>query len=411
MVADRYVIVGAGLAGAKTAEALREQGFDSEIVLLGREQHLPYERPPLSKEYLQGQSGRDGLFVHDPDWYAAHEIELRTSTTVSGIDRDEHRIRLADGQQLDYGKLLLATGSSPRKLSLSGEELAGVHYLRTLDDSDKLRDVLAHSSHLVIVGAGWIGLEAAAAARAAGLAVTVLEAAEQPLSHVLGEEIAPVFTKLHRDHGVDLRLGANVAGIVGAAGRVSGVRLGDENVVDADAVLIAAGAVPNAELAAAAGLAVSDGVLVDAALRTDDPDVYAVGDIARMQHPLLGSRLRVEHWANALNQPATAAAAMLGRAASFEALPYFFTDQYDLGMEYVGSLEPHGYDRVVTRGDTEAREFIACWLREGRVVAAMNVNIWDVTDPLKALIRDGTVVDTTRLADQRVSLTEVASTA
>ncbi|HEX4702978.1 MAG TPA: FAD-dependent oxidoreductase [Pseudonocardiaceae bacterium] len=403
---DVFVIAGAGLAGAKAAEALREQGFDGRIVLIGAESHLPYDRPPLSKDYLAGKAERGSIDVHDADWYANQRIELRLSTEVTAIDRAAHQVELADGSFLGYTKLLLATGSSPRRLPITGADAA--HYLRTVDDSQRIRQLLTAGNRLVIIGAGWIGLEVAAAARQAGAEVTVVEFAELPLLRVLGPELATVFADLHREHDVDFRFGTTVAEIqTSAEGQVTGVRLSDDTVIDADAVVVGVGASPNTALAEAAGLDVDNGVVVDAALRTSDPDIFAVGDIANAEHPTVGQRIRVEHWANALNQPATAAAAMLGSEAVYDELPYFYTDQYDLGMEYVGYVEPEGYDQVVFRGDVAAREFIAFWLADNRILAGMNVNVWDVVDPIKALIRAGDPIDPTRLADPDVPLDDL----
>ncbi|MGZ4574814.1 MAG: NAD(P)/FAD-dependent oxidoreductase [Mycobacteriaceae bacterium] len=405
-----FVIVGAGLAGAKAAEALREQGFDGRLVLLGDEPDAPYERPPLSKDYLQGKVARDSLFVHTPDWYTRNDVELRLSTTATGIAPDSKHITLADGELIEYEKLLLTTGSTPRHLPIPGAELDGVHYLRRVGDSERLRELFTTASRLVIIGAGWIGLEVAAAARTAGVDVTILETAALPLLRALGSTIAPVFAALHREHGVDLRLGVGVQEITGDGHRATGVRLADGTRIDADAVLVGVGATPNTGLAEQAGLTVDNGIIVDAALRSSNPDVYAAGDVARAYHPLLQTHIRVEHWANALNQPATAATGMLGREATFDALPYFYTDQYDLGMEYVGYAEPDGYDQVVVRGDLDTREFVAFWLNQGQLVAGMNVNIWDVTDPIKALIRSCTQLDTTRLTDPNVPLESLLPT-
>jgi 3-phenylpropionate/trans-cinnamate dioxygenase ferredoxin reductase subunit len=261
-----------------------------------------------------------------------------------------------------------------------------VHYLRTVDDADALNSALAEGSSLAVVGGGWIGLEVAAGARDRGVNVTVVEMAELPLMGALGREVGEVFAALHSDHGVDLRLGATVQEITTAGGRATGLKLGDGSTVDADAVLVAVGAAPNLALAEQAGLATGDGVLVDSSLRTSDPDIFAVGDIAAAEHPLFGTRIRTEHWANALKQPAVAAAGMLGKQAEYDELPYFFTDQYDLGMEYVGHA-PH-YEKVVFRGDVAKREFTAFWLDgDDRVLAGMNVNIWEGLDDIKSLIR------------------------
>ncbi|MEN3536879.1 FAD-dependent oxidoreductase [Microbispora sp. ZYX-F-249] len=394
MTQQRFVIVGAGLAGAKAAEALREQGFDGRITLIGAEPHRPYERPPLSKGCLTGSTDRAGVFVHQDGWYAEHDVEVLLGVAATGLDRGAHRVELADGGAIEYDKLLLATGARPRRPPIPGARAPHVRYLRRIEDCESLRDVLGSVSRMAVIGAGWIGLEVTAAARRAGVAVTVLEAARLPLLRVLGPEAAQVFAGLHRDHGVDLRLGVTVSEIT-----PSGVRLGDGGEIAADAVLVGVGAEPEVELALRAGLHVDNGVVVDATLRTGDPDIVAAGDVANAYHPLLGRHVRVEHWANALKQPAVAAAAMLGRDAVYEELPYFYTDQYDLGMEYVGHVEPGGYDQVVFRGDVAARKFIAFWLKGDRVLAGMNVNVWDVVEPIKRLIRAGTPVTSHALAD------------
>jgi 3-phenylpropionate/trans-cinnamate dioxygenase ferredoxin reductase subunit len=404
---DTFVIVGGGLAGAKAAEALREQGFDGRVVLVGAEVHLPYERPPLSKDYLAGRAERTSFEVHDEAWYAEHDVELRLGWEVLGIDLAAHEVTLAGGTELSYTKLLLATGSSPRHLPVTGSDAEDVHYLRTVGDSEQIKDLLVAGSRVVVIGAGWIGLEVAATAKQAGADVTVLEAADLPLLRVLGPEVAAVFADLHRANGVNLHFGVSTEEIVTQDGSVTGVRLADGTVVPADAVVVGIGAAPNTQLAQDAGLVVDDGVVVDATLRSSDPDVYVAGDIAKAMHPLLGRHIRVEHWANALNQPAVAAAAMLGGDAVYDELPYFFTDQFDLGMEYLGLVEPGGYDRVVFRGDVAAREFIAFWMSGDRVLAGMNVNVWDVGDPIKALIRSGADVDPDRLADPNVPLDQL----
>ncbi|MBE1583269.1 NAD(P)/FAD-dependent oxidoreductase [Nonomuraea angiospora] len=394
-----FVIAGGGLAAAKAAEALREEGFDGAIVLVGREPHLPYERPPLSKTYLQSGGEREKIFVHDAGWYRAHAVDLRTGVTVTDLDRAAHQVTLSDGERLRYDKLLLATGARPRRLTVPGHDRDHVLYLRTVDDSDRLRATLSGAGRIVVVGAGWIGLETAAAARAAGVEVTVVEQERQPLLGVLGPEIGAVFAGLHREQGVDLRLGARVAAVT-----ETGVRLADGTHLDADAVVVGIGAVPETDLAAAAGLAVDNGVTTTADLRTSDPDIFAAGDVANAYHPRLGGHLRVEHWANALNQPAVAARSMLGRRAAYDELPYFYTDQYDLGMEYVGHVPPgHAHD-VVIRGDLAKREFLAFWLRDDTVIAAMNVDIWDQTDELKALVQAASPLDRAALADPATPL-------
>jgi 3-phenylpropionate/trans-cinnamate dioxygenase ferredoxin reductase subunit len=402
-----YVIVGASLGGAKAAEALRAAGSDGPVILIGDETDRPYERPPLSKGYLLGNAERDSIYVHPPGWYAEHHVELRLGTVVTAIDPAAHELTLSDGSRVGYAKLLLTTGSSPRRLPVPGADLAGVQYLRRVADCDQLKATLETASRVAVIGAGWIGLETAAAARTAGAEVTVLEAADLPLLRVLGPEAAQVFADLHRQHDVGMRFGIQVAEITGSDGQATGVLLSDGTRVPADAVIVGVGITPNVQLAEAAGLEVNNGIVVDKHLRSSNPDIYAAGDVASAFHPLLGKHIRVEHWSNALNQPQAAARSMLGQDVSYDRVPYFYTDQYDLGMEYSGYVEPGGYDRVVFRGDVGRREFIAFWLRDGRVLAGMNVNIWDVNDAIQEMVRSGKPADASRLADPDVPLAMV----
>jgi 3-phenylpropionate/trans-cinnamate dioxygenase ferredoxin reductase component len=409
MAADTtYVIVGASLAGAKAAETLRAEGFDGRLVMIGAENERPYERPPLSKDYLLGKAERDTIYVHPAQWYAEHDVDLRLGVAATGLDPVGHEVTLADGSRVGYTKLLLTTGSSPRRLHVPGADLDGVLYLRSVQDSDRLKEAFAAASRVAVIGGGWIGMETAAAARAAGAEVTVLEAAELPLLRVLGREVAEVFASLHRDHGVEMRTGVQCAEITGTGGRADGVLLTGGSRVPADVVVVGVGITPNTQLAAQAGVKVENGVIVDERLRSSDPDIYAAGDVACAFHPLLGKHVRVEHWANALNQPLDAARAMLGQHVVYDRVPYFFTDQYDLGMEYSGYVDPGGYDQVVFRGDVPGCEFLAFWVGGGRVLAGMNVNIWDVNDKISALVRSGLPVDPARLADPDVPLEALA---
>ncbi len=407
MADSGFVIVGGGLAGAKTAEALREQGYQGRITLVGAEEHLPYERPPLSKGYLAGTDARESFDVHDADWYADHGVTLLLGNAATEVDAGSHQVTLVDGSSLDYDKLLLATGSRARQLPLPGAGTAGVFTLRTVEDSDRISAAITAGGGLAIIGGGWIGMEVAANARQRGADVTVIESADLPLTAVLGAELAQVFLDLHRERGVTFHLGAQVDEITTHESTATGVRLADGTHIEAAAVLLGIGAEPNLELARTAALDLDNGVLVDEFLQTSDPDIVAAGDIANHLHPVLGRRVRVEHWANALNQPTVAAATMLGKRSSYTELPYFFTDQYDLGMEYVGHAPPGSYSRVLTRGDLAGREFIACWLDDqDRLLAGMNVNVWDVVDDLKALILSGRPVNVERLADPQVALTD-----
>jgi 3-phenylpropionate/trans-cinnamate dioxygenase ferredoxin reductase component len=399
-----FVIVGAGMAGGKAAETLREEGFDGRVVLIGSEPERPYERPPLSKDYLRGESERAAVYLQeDPSWYEQHEVELRSATSVESLQVGERAVVLEGGEQIDYDALLLATGAEPTRLAVPGADLEGVHVLRTLEDCDALRGVLDRGGRLVVVGAGWIGCEVAASARQRGMEVAVIEPQSVPLERVLGPELGAFYRDVHLDHGVVLRLGTGVEAIDGS-GRVERVRASDGTTLEADAVLIGVGVTPRTALAEGV-LDVDDGILVDAGLGTSVEGVFAAGDVANHDHPLLG-RLRVEHWANALEQGPAAAHAMLGQDVSYDRVPYFFSDQYDVGMEYAGHSRPD--DEVVFRGDPATREFIAFWLRDGRVAAGMNVNVWDVNEHIQALVRSGMTVDVARLTDPDVALDEIA---
>ncbi|MEV7191271.1 FAD-dependent oxidoreductase [Streptomyces sp. NPDC093510] len=408
-----FVIVGGGLAGAKAAETLRSEGFTGRVILIGDERDHPYERPPLSKGYLLGKEERDSVFVHEPGWYAQADIELHLGQTVVAVDRAAKAVRLGDGTVIRYDKLLLVTGAEPRRLDVPGTDLAGVHHLRRLAHADRLRHVLAalgrDNGHLVIAGAGWIGLEIAAAAREYGAEVTVVEPEPTPLHGVLGPEIGQVFADLHAEHGVRFHFGARLTEIVGQDGMVLAARTDDGEEHPAHDVLAAIGAAPRTALAESAGLDLADradggGIAVDASLRTSDPDIHAAGDVAAVRHALFDTRFRVEHWANALNGGPAAARAMLGQDVTYDRVPYFFSDQYDVGMEYSGWAPPGAYDQVVVRGDAGKREFIAFWLREGQVLAGMNVNVWDVTEPIQQLILRGARPDPDALADPSTPL-------
>ena len=402
-----FIILGASLAGAKAAETLRAEGFAGRVILVGEEPDVPYERPPLSKGYLLGTEERDKAFVHERAWYDEQNIELRTGLRAEKLDPGAHVVTMATGERLDYGKLLLTTGSVVRRLQVPGVDLDGVHYLRRIEQADALRGVLVEGARLVVVGGGWIGLEVTAAARTHGASVTLVEVGSLPLQGALGDELAQVFADLHAEHGVDMRLSTGVREITGSGGRVASVTLDEGRSVPADAVVVGIGITPAVDLAQAAGLAVDNGVLVDAALRTSDPDIYAAGDVANAYNPLLGRRVRVEHWANALHGGPAAARSMLGQDVVFDRVPYFFSDQYDLGMEFSGYAEPGAYDQVVFRGDVPGREFVAFWLADGRVLAGMNVNVWDVTSDIQRLVRSGSPVDPDRLRNLAIPLSDL----
>jgi 3-phenylpropionate/trans-cinnamate dioxygenase ferredoxin reductase component len=406
-----FVIVGASLAGAKAAEALREAGFAGTVMLIGEETELPYERPPLSKGYLMGDAPREGAQVHDAEWYQQQNIELRGGARVTDLDPANHTITIDGVAKVRYDRLLLTTGSRVRRLDVPGADLPDVRYLRTQPESDALLDRLrAGGRQVVVVGAGWIGLETAAAARHHGAPVTVVEMDTLPLRRVLGDEVATVYADLHRQHGVDFRFGVGVREFRGSDGVLTGVVLTDGTELPADLAIVGVGITPATELATAGGLTVDNGIAVDSALRTSDPDVYAAGDVASVLNPLVGKRIRVEHWDNAINGGPAAARSMAGEDVVYDPVPYFFSDQYDLGMEYAGYVDPGGYDEVVFRGDPASYEFIAFWLKDGRVLAGMNANIWDVQDDIQALVRagyGGKPVDRARLADPSVPLPDL----
>ena len=398
-----FVIVGAGMAGGKAVETLREEGFDGRIVLLGAEPDRPYERPPLSKDYLRGEAERNSIYLQeDPGWYDEQDVELRTSTVVDSLDVVGRAVVLAGGERIDYDALLLATGAEPKRVPVPGADLPGVHLLRTAEDSDTLRAVLDAGGRLAVIGAGWIGCEVAASARQKGMAVTVIEPQSVPLERVLGPELGAFYRDVHLEHGVTMRLGDGVEAIEGD-GRAERVRTSQGAIVECDAVVIGVGVAPRTALAEGV-VDVDNGILVDAALKASAEGVFAAGDVANIDHPVLG-RLRVEHWANALEQGPAAARSMLGQDVSYDRVPYFFSDQYDVGMEYAGNSSPD--DEVVLRGDRAGGEFIAFWMRDGRVTAGMNVNVWDVNEDIQALVCEGATVDPDRLGDSDVPLEAV----
>ena len=397
-------IIGASLAGAKAAEGAREVGYDGRIVLIGDEAAAPYERPPLSKEILRGEKDVADAQVHPDGFYEEHTIEIVADAAVR-IDTFDRKVVLASGTTVGFETAVIATGATPRRLEIPGAHLPGTHYLRTAEDAVRLRDAIRSASRVAVVGAGWIGSEVAASARQMGVEVVLVDPGPVPLQRVLGDAIGGVFASLHAENGVELRLGVGVKELRGGD-RVEAVVLDNDRVEAADVVVVGIGVTPRTELAEAAlGLRVDNGVIVDHRLATNIDGIFAAGDVANAWHPHYHRFLRVEHWANALNQGATAGRNAAGGTETYDRLPYFFSDQYDLGMEYVG----HGRsdDALIVRGDLESRKFIAFWHRGGVVSAAMNVNVWDVGEDLKTIITSGPAVDLGRLADTDVPLSEV----
>jgi 3-phenylpropionate/trans-cinnamate dioxygenase ferredoxin reductase component len=400
---ETFVIVGGGLAGAKAAETLRADGFAGRLVLIAAEDELPYERPPLSKQYLLGSAPREEAQVHPREFYGEQEIELLTGVTATAVDATEHRVALADGRDLSYDRLLIATGAQPRRPPIPGIDLAHVHTLRTLPDSDTLRATFDRGGTVVVIGAGWIGCEVAAAARTLGAEVALVEQGATPLHAVLGPELGAWFGKVHDSHGVRVITGARVERIDDDA-----VHLAEGDPIECDAVIVGVGVAPDTALGEAAGLTIDDGILVDEHLRTSAPDVFAAGDVANAFHPLYGRHVRVEHWANALNQGPVAARSMLGRDQAYDRLPYFFTDQYDVGMEYIGLHSPD--DTLVLRGSPDDAAFHAFWLdADRRVTAGMHINQWDTIESVENLIRAGAPVDPDQLADTEIALDALAT--
>jgi 3-phenylpropionate/trans-cinnamate dioxygenase ferredoxin reductase component len=403
---ERFVIVGAGLAGAKAAETLRDEGFSGRLILIGDEAERPYERPPLSKDYLRGET-EDVPYVHAESFYRDHEIELWRSTRVTGIEAGLQELLLEGDRRLGYDRLLLTTGAVPRRLDVPGADLAGIHYLRTLADSRRIGKELDSTQHLAVIGSGWIGPEIAASARQKGCEVTMIERASLPLERVLGPEVGQIYLDIHRDHGVEFLPETTLERFEGE-GAVERILTRDGAVVDADLVVVGVGVAPRTGLVESAGLHVDNGVVVDERLESSRPGVFAAGDVANAHHPFYGRHIRVEHWANALKQGPVAARAMLGHDVAYEEIPYFFSDQYDVGMEYTGFAT--NWDDVVFRSDVKGREFVAFWLDGGRVVAAMNVNVWDVNEAIGALIRSREPVDAKRLVDPDLSLDDLIAT-
>ena len=395
------MIAGASLAGAKAAETLRSEGFAGRLVLVGDEPVRPYERPPLSKAYLRGEAGPETAFVHDENFYREHDIELRLSTKVTELDPAASEVALDTGERMRYDAALLATGAAPRRLTVPGAELDGLHYLRTMADSDRLREAISAASRIVVIGAGWIGCEVSASARQMGIDVVVVEAAQLPLERVLGPELGRFYLDVHADHGVEMRLGAGVSELRGGR-RVEEVVLEDGSAVAGDLVVVGVGVAPRTELAQGAGLKLDNGVVTDEWLTTSAPTVFAAGDVASSWHPILQRRIRLEHWSSALNQGPVAARNMLGVKSAYEKIPYFYSDQYDIGMEYTGLATD--WDEVVFRGDPTSRQFVAFWLKDDRLLAGMNVNVWDVAESIAGLVASPLPVDRDALVDPDVEL-------
>jgi 3-phenylpropionate/trans-cinnamate dioxygenase ferredoxin reductase subunit len=396
------VIIGASHAGGEVGFRLRQGGFAGSIALLGAEAYLPYQRPPLSKAFLAGEVSAEALLIRPAAAYEKANINWHPSTLVTAIDRVAHRLTLAPEQHFTYGKLILATGGRARTLPLPGAGLAGIHTLRSIADVEALRADFVPGQRLVIVGAGYIGLEVAAVAVKQGLDVEIVEFAPRALARVAGPELSAFYEAVHRKAGVRFRFNTGVDGFTGEAGRVQAVRCADGTVLPADLVLVAAGLVPNVELAQGAGLAVGNGIVVDEFCRTSDPDILAIGDCTEFPLPFLGKRVRLESVPNAQEQARVAASVLAGAPSAYNAVPWFWSDQYDRKLQSVGLSQ--GYDQVVMRPPRTPEGFIAFYLREGRVIAADCVNAIAEFGAAKKLVAEKTVVDPTLLADPEIDL-------
>jgi 3-phenylpropionate/trans-cinnamate dioxygenase ferredoxin reductase component len=406
----RIVILGAGHAGGRAAEALRAAGFPGKVTLVGSESHPPYERPPLSKDLLAGNCAVERTYLKPRAFYDEAGIGLHLGTQAAEIERRAQRIRLADGTTLAYDSLLLTLGARARRLSLPGATGPGVYYLRDIDDCLTLRDVLGTGKRLIVIGAGFIGLEAAAVARSRCCTVTVLETAATPLARVAPPALGEFFAALHRRQGVELRTDATVAAIE-RRGEESVITLGSGESLTADAVLVGIGAVPNSELATAANLAVDDGIVVDAHGRTSDPSIFAAGDVTRHFNPLLGRHIRLEAWQNAQNQAIAVAKVMAadvtgGGSEPYAELPWFWSDQYDVNLQTAGA--PTRWDRLIWRGRAEDGKFTLFSLADGIPVGGATVNNARDMRFVKLLIAAGRKVDPERLADLAVKLADFA---
>ena len=401
---DQVVIVGAGHGAGQVVATLRQQKYAGRIVLIGEESWLPYQRPPLSKKFLAGDMPAERLFVKPPSFYEDPAIDLRLGTRVEAIDRKARSVRTADGETIHYTDLVLATGSRVRRLDLPGSDLAGIHYLRGIDDVNAIRHDLGPAERIVIVGAGYIGLEVAAVAAELGKMVTVVEMADRVMSRVVSPGLSSFYADVHRAAGVELRLGTGVAGFAGAGGRVSGVSISGGETLPADLVVVGVGIVPNVELAADAGLETDDGIVVDEHCRTADPHVFAIGDCTAHPSRVYGRRIRLESVPNALEQARVAVLNILGGDDVYDQVPWFWSDQYDLKLQIVGLST--GYDRTVLRGDPATRSFSCAYFSGDRLIAVDAVNNPKDFMQAKALIANGATPDPDRLGDAAVPLKE-----
>jgi 3-phenylpropionate/trans-cinnamate dioxygenase ferredoxin reductase component len=401
-----FVIVGANLTGGAAATTLRGEGFEGRVVLIGEESHPPYERPPLSKEYLRGEVALDTAYLREPSWYAENDVELLLGTRATRVDPERKVVHLADGEPLPYDAVLVATGGRNRSMAAPGRDLAGVYDLRTIQDADRIRAEAVPGRTAVLVGAGFIGCEVAASLRALSVEVEVVEPFALPLLRVVGPEVAAVYEGIHRDHGVRFHLGQSAERFEGT-GRVEAVVTSQGTRVGCDFAVVGVGIQPNTDVVEGTDIAVDNGVVVDEYCRTNVDGVFAAGDVANHQHPLFGRRMRVEHWDNALKQGAAAARNMMGAPVIFDDPHWFWSDQYDHNLQYLG-FAPE-WDELVVRGSMQERAFVAFYLRDGLVRAAVGVDRGRDVRRSAGLVRAARPVDPALLRDESVDLRQLAS--
>lgn len=402
---ETYVVIGAGHAAGQAAVSLRSKGFTGRLRLIGEESYAPYQRPPLSKAFLSGDLGLERLYFKPPDYYAKNNIDLKLNTTVTRLDCAAKTVTLKGGREIAYDKALLTTGSRVRKIPLPGADLPGVFYLRTIADVEGIRALCRKGAKIVIVGGGYIGLEVAASSKKLGLEVTVLEAESRVMARAVGKPVSDFFEKLHAEEGVTIRTGQAVTALEGA-GKLERVICGDGTTLDADLAVIGVGIVPNQEIAQEAGLAVDNGIVVDAACRTADPCVFAAGDCTNHPNNIFGRRLRLESVHNALEQAKTAAAAMRGAAPEYNQVPWFWSDQYNVKLQIAGLSQ--GYDEIVLRGDPAQRKFAAFYLKDGMLIATDAINAVPEYMTSRKLIAAHARIAPERLADLSVPMKEMA---